>query len=646
MLETKIICIEDTLAPHFQGLFENAIRFDPQLLPKGADRKTVYTLLISESVLCSMEEVIHRWSSVESISLIVFASQPIEKSAFHLIEPSIIFQIVPFGLDAMFVRDIVDRSFEHLLLSHENQSLIENLALSYKEIRRLTKVGQYLATERDFDTLIRLILNEAKELIGADAGSIYVTERKRGEKPRFLRFKKSDMHLEGNEFLLTIDSNSIAGYVAMTGKPLVIDDVYALTGKEEYRFNYEYDKNNNYYSKSMLVIPMKNHRNEVIGVIQLINKKRDPEKKGLTIEELKGEDVIPFTQQSVELTSALAGQAAVSIENNELISDINNLFEGFVKASVTAIEQRDPTTSGHSFRVAEYTVGLAEAIDRISDGRFSPIKFTREQMREIRYASLLHDFGKVGVREKVLVKAKKLYEHEFELIQWRYHFVRKKIENDYAMKKLAYLKENGEKGFREFEMLIDAELHEKVRRIEEIRGYVTQANEPNILEQAHHESLEEIARLSFEFDGQKIPFLKNNELVSLSVRRGNLDQVERMEIESHVSHTYTFLIQIPWTGDLLHVPEIAHAHHEKLNGTGYPMGLRDPEIPIQSKMMTISDIYDALTAPDRPYKKSVSKERAIEILEIEANENRVDPALLRVFIESKIFDVTSPSDFR
>jgi HD-GYP domain-containing protein (c-di-GMP phosphodiesterase class II) len=646
MIEHKIICIEDPLMVRFKDIFPNAIRFDPEAIAKEKDEKSVYVLLITESGLRSMEDVIHRWSDRAKINLIIFASRPIEKSNFHLISSSLIFQTVPAGIDAEFLRNVVDRSFENISLVQERHNLKENLALSYMEIRRLTKVGQYLATERDFDTLIALILKEARELVGTDAGSIYVTERKRGEKPKFLRFKKSGMNLDGKEFLLAIDSNSIAGHVAFTGKPLLIDDVYALTGNEEYRFNYDYDKNSNYYSKSMLVIPMKNHREEVIGVLQLINKKRDPEKKSLTVEEMKGDEVIPFTQKCLELVSALAGQAAVSIENNELYNDISNLFEGFVKASVTAIEQRDPTTSGHSFRVAEYTVALAEVIDGVSNGIYSSQKFSRDQLKEIRYASLLHDFGKVGVREKVLVKAKKLYENEFELIQWRYHLIRKQIEHEYALKKLNFLKEKGEKQFHEYEMLIDAELNEKIRQIEEIRTRISEANEPNLLEEASQLNLQEIAQRSFSFDGQTIPFLQNNELVSLIVRRGNLGELERLEIESHVSHTYSFLIQIPWTADLMNVPQIAHAHHEKLNGSGYPKKLQEQEIPIQSKMMTISDIYDALTAPDRPYKKSVPLERAIDILKMEAKENRLDVDLLQVFIESKIFEVTNPNDFR
>ncbi|MDH5656411.1 MAG: GAF domain-containing protein [Spirochaetia bacterium] len=639
--EKKLCLIETSLYETFKGSSERAAEFDyfdPQTpLFSGV---LFCILVLSAEFFRENRESIWNWiinTAPFDVQIILISEQKVDPASFSPVPETLIFQNAPISIPSDFLAGIVDKAFGHLFMRLNRIQLQSQLALSFQEIKRLTRVGQYLTSERDFDRLIELIIREARDLVGADAGSIYVTERhKTGEPPTHLRFKKSDMELEGDEFLLPINNQSIAGYVALTKQPLMIDDVYALTGNEEYRFNYEYDKNNNYYSKSMLVIPMQNHRDEVIGVIQLINKKKNPHKK-LTAEEMKGEDVVPFTEDSRELVRALAGQAAVSIENNELYQDINNLFEGFVKASVTAIEQRDPTTSGHSFRVADFTVGLAMAVDRLSDGKMKYISFTREQIREIRYASLLHDFGKVGVREKVLVKANKLYEHEFEMIQWRFHYARKLIETKYLHKKIAYLKEKGNAGYSDYEKVLDAEMH---ARLEEMEGFfedIKMANQPNVVEDGNFDRLGKIARMKFQVGNEIVPFLKNNELVSLSVRRGNLDQVERMEIESHVSHTYTFLIQIPWTGDLLRVPDIAHAHHEKLTGEGYPMGLLEKEIPVQSKMMTISDIYDALTAPDRPYKKSLPRDRALDILKLEAKDHRIDSDLLDIFIESDIF---------
>ncbi|HMU81929.1 MAG TPA: HD domain-containing phosphohydrolase [Leptospiraceae bacterium] len=578
--------------------------------------------------------------SETELRLIVISPQDHPKSYFRPIPEEIIHLVLPSNVSQQVLTDVIEGAFHVLKLHNDKVQLQSRLALSYQDIRRLTRVGQALATERNFETLIGLILQLAREIVAADAGSIYVVERPRhNEKPTHIRFKKSAMNLAADEFLLPIDRNSIAGYVALTGQPLMIENVYALSGQEGYSFNYEFDRLHNYYTKSMMVIPMKNHRDEVIGVIQLINKKRSSARK-LTLEDMKGREVVPFTDNCRELVSALAGQAAVAIQNTILVQDINNLFEGFVKASVFAIEQRDPTTSGHSFRVAEFTVGLAQAVDRLSSGKFADLKFSPDQIRELRYASLLHDFGKVGVRENVLVKAKKLYEPDMELIRWRFHYIRKALEKDVLEKKLKYYKENGAVGFAQYEKYVDLEFRETMEEVNEFFRIINESNEPSVLEAGNFARLEEISQRKFRVDdGSDVPFLKQNELVSLSVRKGNLDRQERLEIESHVSHTYKFLVQIPWTSELRRIPDIAHGHHEKLDGSGYPLGLKSQEISPQTRMMTISDIYDALTASDRPYKKSVSQERAIDILKLEVKDGHVDSDLLDIFIEAEIFKV-------
>ena len=576
------------------------------------------------------------------LQFIVFSERLLTRDGLSPVPAEYVHLILPrsFAQEDHSLVDIFSNAFQCLRLRHEKLQLQSRLALSSQELHRITEVGQAMSTERDFDVLIELILRYAREMVAADSGSIYVVERgKSGKPPTHLRFKKSALNLSAGEFLLPIDANSIAGYVAMSGRPLLIADCHALTGEEEYHFNFEFDKTHNYHTKSMMVIPMKNHKNQVIGVIQLINKKRHFASK-LTVEEMRGPAVLPFTDRCVELTLALSGQAAVAIQNSLLIQDINGLFEGFVTASVTAIEQRDPTTSGHSFRVAEFTTGLAKAVDRLNSGVFANAQFSVEQIRELRYASLLHDFGKVGVREEVLVKAKKLYPYEFEAIEARFKLIFQLAEKHYLQKKIKYLKTNGRKGFEEYETYLDREMAEKLAEIQEMLDVIRSSNEPTIVEAGNFARLEEITRKKARLPGgELIPFLRENELLSLSIRRGNLDQKERMEIESHVSHTYRFLIQIPWTGDLARVPDIAHGHHEKLDGSGYPMGLRGDEIALQTRMMTIADIFDALTAPDRPYKKSLPTERALDILKLEANEKRLDVQLLDVFIESGVYRI-------
>lgn len=546
---------------------------------------------------------------------------------------------------------LITNCYKQIQLQIENFSLLVKNELNLKDISRILKIGQILSTEKNFDVIIETILKEAMEMVNADGGSIYISEYNPNDhsKPQYLRFKKSALQLDTNEFLLPIDSSSIAGYVALTGEPLLIDDVYSLTEDEPFKFNPEYDLHHNYITRSMMVIPMKNQYGDVIGVIQLINKRIDIYRK-LTYEEMKNGQVLPFTTECMKKVYALAGQAAVSIENFRLINNINNLLEGFVKASVLAIEQRDPTTSGHSFRVAEYTINLALAVNRTTSGKYKDLFFNDEQIKEIRYASLLHDFGKVGVREKVLVKEKKLYPEQIQDILWRFKYAIRSLEYEYSQKKIEYLKKNGTKNYEDFEKLINFELHQKLTEIKEMMHIIEQSNEPNVVEKDIYHNLEKISKFQLHINHsthpETIEFLKENELVSLLVRRGNLDQKERLEIESHVSHTYRFLIQIPWTRDLKNVPDIAHGHHEKLDGSGYPLGLKGDEILPQTRMMTIADIYDALTAPDRPYKKSLKPENALDILKYEAKEGRIDQELLNLFIDAKIFELINPNAYK
>jgi len=570
--------------------------------------------------------------------IIVLADHEISEQRFAPLHENQISLCLPSSIGMPQLRRACELQFDALRAEYDRLNLQERLANSYIEIRRLTAVGQALATERDFDKLIELVLTSAIELTSADGGSIYLSEKHgHGDKPTHIRFKKSAMQLDAGEFLLPIDKKSIAGYVALTVEPLMIDDVHSLPADVDYTYNADYDKAHNYYTKSMMVIPMKNHHEEVIGVIQLINRKRDGDLKP-TLEELKGNAIISFTRKDYSLVSAMAGQAAVAIENNQLIQNIQNLFEGFVKASVTAIEQRDPTTSGHSFRVADYAVNTALAVNRDTSSRFNAVRFNRNQIQELRYASLLHDFGKVGVRENVLVKAKKLYPDQLELIRWRFHYIRRDIEAKLLARMLTEFKNSPPGAWPEIEAKHQAVLDSELKDAEEMFSAILSANEPTVLAAGSFEFLKKITENKLQIKGSdEIPWLSDNEFVMLSIRKGTLDDAERLQIESHVTHTYNFLKQIPWTPNLRWVPEIAYGHHEKLNGEGYPLKRRDPEISLQTRMMTIADIYDALTAWDRPYKKAIPPEKALDILGMEVKDGHVDAELLKIFIDAKIF---------
>ena len=513
----------------------------------------------------------------------------------------------------------------------------------HRELRELTNVGVALSTERDLLTLLEMILSQARRITTSDAGSLYLTERATGGGPaETLRFKLSQNHtlpaLPFNEFTVPVDHTSLAGYAAATGEPLVIADVYLLPDDVTYRQNRSFDDKFGYRTKSMLVIPMKTHRDEVIGVLQLINRKRDADVK-LASTDAVDQSVISFDSRSVELVNALASQAAVAIENSRLYEDIERLFEGFVTAAVTAIESRDPTTSGHSSRVATLTVGLAEVVDRGGEGPYRGMRFTREQLRELRYAGLLHDFGKVGVREEVLVKQKKLYPPDLEIIRHRFAYLVQAADLNFERARVDLLLAGKRNEYDSAVTQLEEARQTARAELQRYLDAIVKANEPTILPEGSFDELREINAQSFhDFDGVERPLLADHELQFLMIRKGNLDERERREIESHVTHTYRFLEQIPWTRELKGIPAIAYGHHEKLNGRGYPRAVTSDAIPVQTRMMTIADIFDALTATDRPYKRAVPWERALDILCTEAKEGMLDEDLLKSFIEARVFD--------
>ncbi|MDB4878783.1 MAG: metal dependent phosphohydrolase [Gemmatimonadetes bacterium] len=517
-----------------------------------------------------------------------------------------------------------------------------------RELAELTAIGVALSTQRDLGTLLELILTQARRLTSSDAGSLYLVERGEGDEPVKLRFARAQNHslpgLPFSTFTVPIDHTSLAGYAAATGEPLVIGDVYLLPDDVSYRQNRSFDDKFGYRTKSMLVIPMKSHRDEVVGVLQLINRKRSPDLR-LTADAVVDEEVQPYDARCLELTSALASQAAVAIENGRLYEDIERLFEGFVTAAVTAIESRDPTTSGHSGRVATLTVGLAEVVDRLTAGPYRDVAFSREQLRELRYAGLLHDFGKVGVREQVLVKQKKLYPQDLEVIRNRFAYLLQRTDLEFERGRADTLLATGRDGYAS--ALAELEAARVGHRAELVAflDAIVRANEPTILPEGSFETLTALRTRTFvDFQGVERPLLEDHELQFLMIRKGNLDERERREIESHVTHTYRFLEQIPWTRELRAIPQIAYGHHEKLNGRGYPNQVDAASIPVQTRMMTIADIYDALTATDRPYKRAVPTARALDILHMEAREGMLDTSLLEAFIEARVYDaVARPS---
>ena len=488
-------------------------------------------------------------------------------------------------------------------MERENTQLVK--------LRSLLEIARALTAEKDLDRLLSLILQEVTRVTEADRSSVFLVDRERRQ-----LWSRIAQGLEIKEIRIPLASG-IAGHVAITRKILNIPDAY-----QDPRFNSEVDKQTGYKTKTILCVPMMNREEEVIGVIEVLNK-RDGE----------------FLPEDEELLLAFAGQAAVAIENAFLYEEIERLFEGFIRASVYAIESRDPTTYGHSERVAVLTVGLAEAINRVERGPLSKVRFSPDMLKELRYAALLHDFGKIGVKESILVKANKLYEEELQLLLMRFKLIKRTLEAEYLRKKNEILESSKGANTHLIERL-DQELIAKLSDIDSQLRFILECNKPAIIPEGGFECLKEIAIQTYpDLDGNPQPFLTPYEMENLFIPTGSLNTAERLEIESHVIHTIRFLERIPWTKNFKEISTIAGAHHEKLDGSGYPNRLRAPEIPTQSRMMTIADIYDALTASDRPYKRALPIDRSLNILASEAKEGKIDWDLFNLFIGAKVYNL-------
>ena len=496
---------------------------------------------------------------------------------------------------------------------------MDQLRQRVEKLGGILEVAKALVAERDLDRLLQLIVAAASRVVEADRCSLFLVDHERGE-----LWSKVAQGVGTKEIRFPM-GRGIAGAVAQTNTSVNIPDAYA-----DPRFNKNVDKQTGYRTRSILCVPMRSVEGEVVGVLQALNKLGPPGNK----------PGYPFTAEDEELLSALGGQAAAAVNNALLHQEIEQMMEGFVRASVVAIESRDPTTAGHSGRVARLSVGLGDVLPRAGStaGRWKGASLSTQERQELRYAALLHDFGKVGVRENVLVKANKLEPLELENLRGRFETIYTQEALHAEREKVDALLRHPPDEAKGRIAAIDRRLEARRKELSSMFEFVVSCNRPTVMAEGTFDKLHDIAKASYlgVFGGEKRPFLSENEVIKLSIRKGSLTEEERREIESHVTHTYRFLTQIPWTRTLKRVPDIAYGHHEKLTGKGYPRSLKETEIGLPTRMMTISDIYDALTASDRPYKRAVPKEKAYDILGDEAKRGEVDKDLLKVFIESDV----------
>ena len=551
--------------------------------------------------------------------------------------PAHCYVLLPAGVGRAVLAKAVANAFTDLDAAAE-------VARLDRELSELNAIGIRLSAERNPRELLETILTKAREITRSDAGSLYLVEEA-PDGSRQLRFaltQNDSVEITFRSVRLPLTNESVVGHVALTGEILNLEDAYAQPAGAPFTINRSFDEQVGYRTKSMLVVPMRTPQGETIGALQLINCKPDFALRLRSAEEAE-RLVQTFSARHEKLAGSLASQAAVAVANSRLYESIRQLFEGFVKAAVTAIESRDPTTSGHSFRVANLTVGLASVVDHVSTGPYGATGFTADEMMELRYAALLHDFGKVGVREEVLVKAKKLLPSHLEVIRQRTEILKRGLELKNARRKLDCLLEHGRERYAREAPAWDAELAALLGELEAHLKAVATANEPTVMAEDAAAGLRDLAVKTFvDHLGEPHTVITPEEARVLSIARGSLTEEEYRQIQSHVVHTYQFLSQIPWTKELRRVPDIARSHHEKLDGSGYPEGRLAVDIPVQARMMTISDIFDALTASDRPYKAAVPVDRALDILNHERKAGAVDAALLDLFVSVKPWERRAP----
>ncbi|HEU19501.1 MAG TPA: GAF domain-containing protein [Deltaproteobacteria bacterium] len=503
----------------------------------------------------------------------------------------------------------------------------------FEQIRRLTQIGAALSAESNIERLLEMILEEAKRFTNADGGTLYIMSD--DEKRLHFAIVETDslnVRMGGLSGEITWppvelynengDPNyaNVSSYSALSGNVVNIADVYNI---DEYNFEgtRQYDAETGYRSQSMLVIPMRNHENDIIGILQLINA-RDRENGG----------TIPFSLFSQELTESLASQAAIALTKNRLIMDLQNLFESFIKTIATAIDEKSPYTGDHGRRVVELTMMIAEEINEMNHGPFESVFFNKDQMNELRIAAWLHDVGKVAIPEYVMDKSTKLttVHDRIDLLRTRIEVLKRDIENDVLRKELA------RRGGYNEESLINRCRH-KINNLEDDYEFLASVNGGvECMTDDQVMRLTKIGRKSWMVNGKKQSLLTEDEMRNLVIRRGTLTDEERAIVNNHAAITSRMLSQMPFPKKLKNIPCYAGSHHECLNGRGYPLGLKAEDIPIQSRILALADVFEALTASDRPYRRGNTLSQAVSILECMVRDDHLDADLFDLFINRKI----------
>lgn len=534
---------------------------------------------------------------------------------------------------------VADRFSNDKRLNQLLKSVIAEVKLyaedQIKHIKKVAEIGLALSIEKDICKLLELIVDEARSLSNADAGTLYIVNN--NEKHlRFEIMQNDSMNTRmggtsGVEISLPHvplyiggepNHSNVSSYVALTGNTVNIADVYEAEGFD-FRGPRQYDNATGYRSKSMLVIPLKNHENEIIGVLQLLNA-QDPETR----------EVLPFSTEYVDLIAALASQAAVALTNMQLIEDLKNLFYAFIESIATAIDEKSPYTGGHIDRVVNLTMMIADRINRTREGAFRDTCFNENEMEELRLAAWMHDVGKITTPEYIVDKSSKLETifDRTQLVETRFKLIEKSLENNFLQKKIKLLESTNHLPENELRQL-ENDFKNEISALHEEIKFIQTCNRPGEFMSDHNiDLLNAIAGKTCALFEKEQPYLTQDEVKNLSIRKGTLADNERKIIENHAAMTLKILSQLPFPNRLSRVPEFACGHHEKLDGTGYPRGLTEKDLPLQTRILAVADIFEALTAKDRPYKKPMKLSEAVKIMGFMKKDHHIDPDIYDLFI--------------
>lgn len=508
------------------------------------------------------------------------------------------------------------------------------------QIQNLVRIGIALSSERDIDVLLEMIVDESRRFTLADGGTLYVVSsdglsldwkilqsdtmgtRKGGTSGEPIHLPPVPLLIDGQP-----NQANVSAHVANTGETVSISDVYEAEGFD-FSGTRAYDESAGYRSRSMLVVPMRNHEDDIIGVLQLINAS-DPDGKG----------VVAFSSEFEDLVASLASQAAVALTNVQLIIDLENLFDAFIEA--TAIDEKSPYTAGHVRRVADLTMEIAREINRRDDGDWTNVHFTEEELNELRIAAWMHDVGKITTPEYVVDKSTKLetIHDRLEAVRTRWELLKRDAEISALKSRLKALGEDPD-GARE-------EVEEVLSRLDEEIAFIAECNAGGeFMADDDVERLKRVGEQRVRLNGEAVAALSEDELKNLSIRKGTLTEEERNIICNHAAVTIKMLSQLPFSKALSRVAEYAGGHHEKLNGKGYPQGLGADQLALQARVLAVADVFEALTAPDRPYRKPMPLSKALRILNSMVEEGELDERVVALVRSGDVLEAYAAANLQ